>query len=125
MKLSNLNFSNEMLELITSYLCGRKQYVQIDHVKSNLQNVHFGEPQGSILGPVLFNIYVSDLSSCTLSNDTNMIQYADVHIVWNLRSCNDTNKLQRNAYENTFISQAARVYNDLPIAIRGSVFYVN
>ena len=73
-KLANLNFSNSSIKIIFSYLSNRQQYVQLDDKKSSYRPIYFGVPQGSILGPVLFNIYVSSLSSCLKSNS---IQYAD------------------------------------------------
>jgi hypothetical protein len=60
-KLHRLNFSHGFLYWITSYLTNRLQYVQIDDKKSNLTPVCFGVPQGSILGPFIFNLYVSDV----------------------------------------------------------------
>lgn len=53
-KLHNLNFSRDSLEILSSYLSNRYQYVQIDDQKSSCQQMNFGVPQGSILGPVLF-----------------------------------------------------------------------
>ena len=45
---------------MTNYLCDRSQNVQIDDKKSLLDHSHFRVLQGSILGPLLLNIYTSD-----------------------------------------------------------------
>ena len=73
-KLVSLNFSNSSIKIILSYLTNRKQYVQLNDKQSTRLPIYFGVPQGSILGPVLFNIYVAKLSTCIASNS---IQYAD------------------------------------------------
>ena len=43
------------------YLSDRRQFVQIDDKTSSIETILFGVPQGSILGPFIFNLYVSDL----------------------------------------------------------------
>ena len=67
-KLANLNFNS--IKIILSCLCNRQQMIK----KSSYRPIYFGVPQGSILGRVLFIIYVSSLPSCLKSNS---IQYAD------------------------------------------------
>ena len=54
-KLHALGFSKPFLTWLTSYLSNRSQYVQIDDSFSSSHKIQFSVPQGSILGPMLFN----------------------------------------------------------------------
>ena len=60
-KMHTLGFSNEFLTWMVHYLSDRRQFVQIDYETSSIETVLFGVPQGSILGPFIFNLDVSDL----------------------------------------------------------------
>jgi retron-type reverse transcriptase len=74
-KLYHYGIRNTALDLFKSYLSNRKQYTDIDGTKSTLNTITTGVPQGSILGPLLFIIYMNDI---TYSSDRfKFILYAD------------------------------------------------
>ncbi len=58
-KLEYYGVQDISLNLFKNYLSNRKQYVEYDGVSSKMQNIATGVPQGSILGPLLFIIYIS------------------------------------------------------------------
>ena len=60
-KLHKLRFFVQALKLIHSYVSERKQFVQVDDIGSSVKLNNFDVPQGSILGPVLFTLYIVDL----------------------------------------------------------------
>jgi hypothetical protein len=74
-KLKLYGCSDLCLQWFKSYLSDRKQCVKVSNTKSDFSIMKYGVPQGSILGPLLFIVYVNDLSLAV--PDVNVNMYAD------------------------------------------------
>ena len=59
---------------LINYLTNRTQFVEIENTKSQIINIECGVPQGSILGPLLYLIYVNDIAKST---NANILSFAD------------------------------------------------
>ena len=62
-KLNQVGIEEKFYEIMSSYLKNRKQIVVVDGQKSDILDITAGVPQGSRLGPLLFLIYINDISA--------------------------------------------------------------
>ena len=74
-KLHVYGFLKELLKLIKSYLTNRWQRTKLNTGFSKWTEILWGVLQGSVSGPLLFNIYINDLFC--LDENTNVVNYAD------------------------------------------------
>jgi hypothetical protein len=95
---------------IKNYLSQRKQYVTINGCKSSIRNIEYGVPQGSVLGPLLFLLYINDISSI----DPDIKLFAD-----------DTNIFLHNKCLTTLFSDANQCLDKLNTWFRANKLSLN
>ena len=84
-KLKYYGFNENSLDWFKSYLSNRTHFVDLNYTKSNMVENSVGVPQGSILGPLLFSIYINDIQNSTKYFD--FIKYADDTSLINSNIC--------------------------------------
>ena len=118
-KLDYYGFRGIVLDWFRDYLSNRTQYVSYNNNKSDLKTILCGVPQGSILGPLLFNLYINDITNTStlldflLFADDTTILFSSSDIVSKIPMINrelsevsnwfKANKLSVNATETNYM----------------------
>ena len=89
-RLSKLGITDIPLNWFSSYLKDRYQSVSIQGTLSKSQPLQFGVPQGSVLGPLLFCLYISPLGSLIRNHNLDFQQYADDNQLYHTFSLSDS-----------------------------------
>ena len=130
-KLNNYGIRGIALSWFKSYLSNRQQFVSIDGKKSSMLNLQCGVPQGSILGPLLFLLYINDILNSSLiltfvlfADDTNVVfSHTDLNELINilnpeldkLSSWFKCNKLSLNINKTNFMYfHSTHIKTDFP-----------
>jgi hypothetical protein len=121
-KLYTYNFHPSSTRLILSYLSERSQCVRINEVLSDFSRIVYGVPQGSILGPILFLIYINDLSSYVSCADITL--FADDTTVSNAEISMENLLLKKNhsisLTEEWFLANRLNLNKDKTVGERGA-----
>ena len=117
-KLEHYGIRGKALDLFRSYLYERRQYTMLDKSKSSIKSIGCGVPQGSVLGPLFFILFINDLPNCChlgnvriFADDTNVFFHGDNiedmintarNIMIELNSWFSLNKLTLNTDKSSF-----------------------
>ena len=112
-KLKSLHFNPALIRWICNYLTSRCQRVVVDGAMSQITPVISGVPQGSVLGPLLFLIYIDSVTKIHLSHGTKLTLYADDLLVYkHIYSYDDYTELQSDInLINNWTSENHLVFN--------------
>ncbi|KAK2189669.1 hypothetical protein NP493_100g06009 [Ridgeia piscesae] len=112
-KLTYYGINGSALHLFKSYLQNRKQVTEIEQINSDILPITIGVPQGSVLGPLLFIIYINDFSQA--SQLLNFVMYADdTTLSTSLNSLRETT-LDNKSTETIINEEFCKIYEWLNI----------
>ena len=104
-KLKTYGIDGKLLKLLENYLTDRQQRVVLNGQTSSWQNIYAGVPQGSVLGPLLFLIYINDLpagltSMCKIfADDTSLFSKVNDKSNSNVQLNSDLAKISKWALQ--------------------------
>ena len=111
-KLENYGIRGTPLSLLRNYMTNRHQLTNFNGVKSNLLSVLYGVPQGSVLGPLLFILYINDVINC--SKHGHFVMFAD-----------DTNIFVAGNSEKEAYDKAKEVLKELDLYMLSNQLHIN
>ena len=112
-KLEYYGIKGKELNWFKSYLSDRKQFVEIDSVRSDYQTITTGVPQGSVLGPLLFLIYMNDIDEA--SSALNSILFADDSTFMSTINAVFPNRKIDARFEENMNKELEKIYNWLAV----------
>ena len=78
-KLSNYGIRGVVYQWFKTYLSDRKQFISVAGVSSEIESISMGVPQGSVLGPLLFLLYVNDIHKAVLDAKINYLLMIQIY----------------------------------------------
>ena len=101
-KLQLYSFHSKIIKWIESFLTNRSQQVIVDGHMSITAPIISGVPQGTVLGPILFLIFINDIASCVLHSTLTLRCFADdTRICRSISDLNNVHELQSDLEEVT------------------------